>query len=255
PVLEADLIINLPKFKTHSLTRTTGAIKNMYGIIYGRTKTLLHTKFIELEKFNDMLLDIYTFKKPVLNIMDGILGMEGEGPGPSGNPRKIGLVIASTNGIAMDNVVGRIMGIKDGNSPLINAAEKRGLEGWNLNDTEILGEDLNDVIISDFRLPKNSNIDRITKNRFINTYIFPFIRNSLALSPYQNKKKCNFCKECIELCPEKAIAILNADKLKFDYKKCIRCYCCSEMCQQGAIDLRYSFIGNLIFERKKKNEK
>ena len=72
PFLEADLVINLPKFKTHSLTRITGAVKNMYGIIHGRTKTILHTKFMDIENFHDMLLDIYLFSKPWINIMDAI---------------------------------------------------------------------------------------------------------------------------------------------------------------------------------------
>ena len=248
PVLDADLIINLPKFKTHSLTMVTGAVKNMYGIIHGRTKTLLHTKFMEIEKFNDMLIDIYSYKRPAINVIDGIMGMEGEGPGSSGTPRKTGFVIAGTNGIAIDNIMGKIMGIKDGNLPLINCAEKRGIDGWNTADIEVLGENINNIIIHDFKLPKNTRIDRITKNRFINTYILPFVRNNIGLSPYQNKNKCNLCKQCIEACPELAITELN-NVLKFNYKKCIRCYCCSEMCPQGAIDLKYSFIGNLIFSK------
>ncbi|MCL5071825.1 MAG: DUF362 domain-containing protein [Actinobacteria bacterium] len=250
PVLEADLIINLPKFKTHSLTRMTGAVKNMYGIIHGKTKTLLHTKFMDIHKFNDMLLDIYLFKKPVLNIMDGILGMESEGPGTSGKARQIGLILAGTNGVALDNVVSIIMGFKEKQIPLISCARERNLPGFELKNIEILGEKIEEVIIKNFILPKNSNIVRITKNRFINTYIFPFIRNTLSLSPYQNKIKCDLCGTCRDICPETAI-IIEGKKLKLDYKKCVRCFCCSEMCPNAAMDLKYSFLGNLIFGRKK----
>lgn len=250
PVLEADLIINLPKFKTHSLTRFTGSVKNMYGIIHGRTKTLLHTKFMDIHKFNDMLLDIYLFKKPVLNIMDGILGMEGEGPGMSGKARETGLILASTNGIALDNVVSIIMGFKENQIPLISCARERNLPGFEFKNIEISGERIEEVIIKNFILPKHTNIDRITKNRFINTYIFPFIRNTLSLSPYQNKIKCDLCGTCRDICPENAI-IIESKKLKLDYKKCVRCYCCSEMCPNAAMDLEYSFLGNLIFGRKK----
>jgi len=251
PALEADLIINLPKFKTHSLTRMTGAVKNMYGIIHGRTKTLLHTKFMDIHKFNDMLLDVYLFKKPVINIMDGILGMEGEGPGTSGKARDIGLILASTNGIALDNVASIIMGFKEKQIPLMSCAMERNLPGFEFKDIEILGEKIEEVVISNFIMPKNSNIDRITKNRFINTYIFPFIRNTLSLSPYQNKIKCNLCGICSDICPEIAI-IIEGEKLKLDYKKCVRCYCCSEMCPNAAMNLEYSFLGNLIFGRKRK---
>ncbi len=251
PVIEADLIINLPKFKTHSLTGMTGAVKNMYGIIHGKSKTLLHTKFMDAHKFNDMLLDVYLFKKPVINIMDGILGMEGEGPGMSGKARETSLILASTNGIALDNVASIIMGFKEKQVPLMSCAMERNLPGFEFKDIEILGEKIEEVIISNFILPKNSNIDRITKNRFINTYIFPFIRNTLSPSPYQNKIKCNLCGICRDICPEIAIMIEDK-KLKLDYKKCIRCYCCSEMCPNGAMILKYSLIGNLIFGRKVK---
>ena len=251
PVLEADLIINLPKFKTHSLTGMTGAVKNMYGTIHGRTKTLLHTKFMDIQKFNDMLLDIYLFKKPAINIMDAILGMEGEGPGMSGKARETGLIIASINGIALDNVASIIMGFKEKQIPLISCAMERNLPGFEFKDIEILGEKIEEVVISNFIMPKISNIDRITKNRFVNTYIFPFIRNTLSLSPYQDKIKCNLCGICRDICPEIAI-IIEGEKLKLDYKKCVRCYCCSEMCPNAAMNLEYSFLGNLIFGRKEK---
>lgn len=251
PVLEADLIINLPKFKTHSLTRMTGAVKNMYGIIHGKAKTLLHTKFVDVYKFNDMLLDVYLFKTPAINIMDGILGMEGDGPGTSGKARETGLILASTNGIALDNVASIIMGFKEKEIPLISCAMDRNLPGFELKDIEILGEKIEEVTIKNFILPKNSGIDRITKSRFANTYILPFIRNTLSLSPYQNKVKCNLCGTCRNICPEHAIMIENK-KLKFDYKKCIRCYCCSEMCPNDAINLKHSFLGNLILGRKEK---
>ncbi|HEX7560886.1 MAG TPA: DUF362 domain-containing protein [Candidatus Humimicrobiaceae bacterium] len=249
PVLDADIIINMPKFKTHSLTRMSGAVKNMFGIIHGRTKTLLHAKFIDVEKFNEMLLDVYLSKPPTLNIMDVILGLEGEGPGASGSARKTGLVLAATDGIAMDNVAARHMGFEDKTLPLIKCAEARGLAGSDLGKIEISGGLLEEFIISGYKLPRNTPIDRISKNRFLNTYVFPFIRNTLSVSPYQNKVKCTNCNTCIKVCPEAAITTKDK-KLVFDYKKCIRCYCCSELCPDGAIDLKYSGLGNLIFKQK-----
>ena len=249
PATDADIIINLSKFKTHSLTRITGAIKNMFGIVHGRTKTLLHTKFIEIDKFSDMLLDVYLYKTPVLNIMDAVIGLEGEGPGASGKPRKIEMILASANGIAMDSLVSEMMGFKSSNIPLIRCASMRGLEGWDINKVEIIGAKIENLLIKDFKLPKNTPIDRITKSRFVKTYMLPFIRNNLYSSPYQNKEKCTLCEICIQVCPEEAINLRTKD-LIFDYKKCIRCYCCSEMCPYGAIDLKYSLLGNLIFSKK-----
>lgn len=249
PVLDADIIINIPKFKTHSLTRMTGAVKNMFGIIHGRTKTLLHAKFIDLEKFNEMLLDVYLSTPPTLNIMDGILGLEGEGPGASGSARKTCLVLAGTNGIAMDNVVAHLMGFEDKTLPLIKCAAVRELAGADLSKIEISGGSPEEFAIKGYKLPRATPVDRISKNRFLNTYVFPFIRNTLSVSPYQDMVKCTNCNTCIEVCPEKAITAKDK-RLVFDYKKCIRCYCCSELCPDGAIDLKYSGIGNLIFRQK-----
>ena len=248
PVMEADIIINLPKFKTHSLTRITGAVKNMYGIIHGRTKTVLHTKFMDLEKFNDMLIDVFLFKKPVLNIMDGITGIEGEGPGASGIVRKTGIIIISTDGIAMDHIVASIMGFDSDNIPLMRRASERGFISSDLDAIEIPGGKIKDFVIPGFKLPKNTPVDMISKNKFLKTYILPFIRNTLSSSPYQNMENCNMCELCIDICPEKAIA-RNDEKLVFDYKKCIRCYCCSEMCPYGGIDLKYTKIGNFILNK------
>ncbi|MBM3713600.1 MAG: DUF362 domain-containing protein [Actinobacteria bacterium] len=246
PAVDADVIINLPKFKTHSLTRITGAVKNMYGTVHGRTKTLLHTKFIEIDKFCDMLLDIYLYRPPELNIMDGIIGLEGEGPGASGKPRSIGMIFAGTNGIAVDCLISEIMGFKSEDVPIIKCAGSRGLEGSDIGKIEIIGAGIKDLLIKNFKLPKNTPVDRITKNRFVKAYMLPFIRNHLYASPYKNNEKCTLCEICVNTCPEKAVILKNQD-LIFDYKKCIRCYCCSEMCPCGAVDLKYSFLGNLIF--------
>jgi uncharacterized protein (DUF362 family)/Pyruvate/2-oxoacid:ferredoxin oxidoreductase delta subunit len=258
PILDADIIINLPKFKTHSLAQITGAVKNMYGILPGRNKTILHTKFLDIEKFCNMNLDIYMFAKPVLNIMDAITGLEGEGPGASGKKRDVGLVIASGSGVALDNLVSAIMGFKKNSVPVIQCASKRNIPGADIDNLEVFDgsgrvSDIEAYAISDFMKPGKSVVNIISGNRFVNSYFLPFARNSLSLSPFQDLDRCTMCGICIEVCPEQAISLSKKDKnrLEFDYKKCIRCYCCSEMCEYGAIKMKYSFIGNLIFGRKK----
>ena len=252
PVLDADIIINLPKFKTHSLTRMTGAVKNMFGILHGRTKTVLHTKFMDIEKFNDMLIDVYSYSRPVLNIMDGITGLEGEGPGASGRPRDLKVVLASDNGIAMDHIVSKMMGFDTAVVPLMKCAGNRSMAGTDFDEIKILGDYFiqpGDISIPGFMLPKNTAVDSISKNMFLKTYVFPFIRNTISPSPYQDILKCELCGICSDICPEKAI-IQEDKKLIFDYKKCIRCYCCSEMCPYAGISLKYSWLGDLIFNRK-----
>jgi uncharacterized protein (DUF362 family) len=93
-VKEADYVINVPKFKTHSLTTITGAIKNMFGIIPGGKKAKLHTFSRSIKGFAELLVDIYQIRIPDLNIMDAIIGMEGVGP-TNGETRVINKIISS----------------------------------------------------------------------------------------------------------------------------------------------------------------
>lgn len=245
PAVENDMIINLPKFKTHNLTTITGAVKNLYGTVHGRQKTLYHTKFLELAKFYQLLFDIITFLKPAVNIMDGIIGLEGEGPGTSGTPRKVGLVLASKDPVAMDILVSMIMGIDLEGFPLQKTAKSRGFHSAEIGKIDILGASIDELIIKDFKKPKTRNLDRITENRFFSTYFLPFMRNSLNPRPVPDPKKCNLCETCIKVCPEQCITLVNS-KIRVDYNNCIRCYCCSEMCPQGAMALKDSFMSRQL---------
>ena len=250
PIIEADAIINLPKFKTHNLTVITGAVKNMFGIIPGFTKVGYHLRFDDFKKFWSMLLDIISFVKPGLNIMDGVVGIEGEGPGRSGTPRNIGLIMASSDSISMDVIMSKIMNIDKRLIPLFEILEKERKESYGEDDIKILGEKLSDIIINDFKIPRSTGQKKLIKSNFINTYILPFVKSSLNPYPYVNSSKCNLCMTCREICPQNSISLSNG-KIKFDYKTCIRCFCCSEMCPEGAVDIKYSFIGDLIYRRLK----
>ena len=248
PVIEADVIINLPKFKTHNLTVISGAIKNMFGIVPGFTKVGYHLRFDDFEKFAGMLLDITTFIKPALNIMDGIWGVEGEGPGRRGTPRNVGLILAGSDSISMDIIMGRIMNIPEALNPFIEVLKKWNAESYTTGDIEVAGEKLSDTIIYDFKIPGSIGQKRLITNNFINTYIVPIVRNSLNPYLYVDYDKCNLCMTCQTICPQKSIMSVN-NKIKFNQRTCIRCFCCSEMCPEGAIGIKYPFLGNLIFNR------
>jgi ferredoxin len=248
PILDADIVINLPKFKTHNLTVITGAVKNMFGVVPGFLKLGYHTRFNKVEKFSDMLVDLAMLIKPEISIMDGILGIEGEGPGMSGSPRKVGLVLASESPVSLDVVMAQIMGIEEELCPTIVAARNRKIEGADSGDIKLLGEELDGVIISDFKLPKNVGRVELVKDGFVSNYILPFLRNSLNPYPAVNRDRCSLCKTCIKVCPENSIFI-KGDKIEFNYKKCIRCFCCSEMCPEGAIEIKYSLLGNFILNK------
>jgi uncharacterized protein (DUF362 family)/NAD-dependent dihydropyrimidine dehydrogenase PreA subunit len=257
PAYDADIIINVPKFKTHNLTIMTGAIKNMFGIIPGMAKPGYHTRFFDLDMFCNLLIDIIIAVKPTINIMDGILGMEGQGPGRGGNPRKTNMILASYDPFALDNIAANIMGLNEDNNPIMVQAKNRKIYGSNLNDIKIVGGDLRDFLILDFKLPlfnkKVENENKILK------FVKNFAKNSLNPYPYFNYEKCNYCKTCYEVCPQNAIILKNNDNdvkisknkkiLSFNYNKCIRCFCCAEACPEGAIESKYNFIGNLIVNK------
>ncbi len=225
-VKEADYVINVPKFKTHSLTTITGAIKNMFGIIPGGKKAKLHSFTRSIKEFAELLVDIYQIRVPDLNIMDAIIGMEGVGP-TNGKTRIINKIISSDNGISLDSVMAAMMGLRPDTIELLQVAKERNLGETDISNIIIDGEL---EVISGFKTPNNGFLQRIRKTAV------PHIFNFAAVKPIVNHKKCKMCKRCIEVCPVSAMNLTN----KFpeaDRKKCISCFCCDEHCPYGAITL------------------
>ena len=225
-----DYILNISKMKTHSLTNVTGAVKNIYGLVPGTTKALYHMKGNTEELFADILIDIYTHYRPKisLNIMDAVIGMEGEGPG-NGDPKNTGLIIASIDALALDVIQARIMGFRPEDMPCLKAAVKRGLIG--LKDVKVIGDFTNtNIPIIKYAPPgKKSLVNVLSMAK-------SFIFKSAPLIPDVDTKKCVKCGICAKLCPVKCITMKPYPK--FDRKICIKCYCCHEHCPQGAIYLK-----------------
>jgi len=151
PVTRADGVINICKMKTHMLMHMTGAVKNSFGIIPGISKIGFHAKLLNKGRFADMLLDLSLYVSPRLSVMDAVLAMEGDGPGASGTPRHVGLLLASGNPLAVDVVAGEIMGLPREHNPVLIAAEKRGLTPNDIKDINVIGEDLRALRIPDYK--------------------------------------------------------------------------------------------------------
>jgi uncharacterized protein (DUF362 family)/Pyruvate/2-oxoacid:ferredoxin oxidoreductase delta subunit len=230
---KADKIINLAKLKSHSLTTLTLAVKNMFGAVPGARKGQWHvrTHTAGKEYFAQMLLDLYYLVKPSLNIVDGIVAMEGQGPG-FGDPRPLGLIIAGADGVAVDRVIAEIVNIPAEQVPILMVALRDGYGVGELKEIAVLGERLEDVKVFDFKAPQFQ--DMMAK---IPRPIMHFLKAYLTTQPAIIKEKCIECEMCLRACPRQCITH-PAGAMKMNTDACIQCLCCMEICPQGAIELQ-----------------
>ena len=237
--IDVDGIINLPKLKTHGQMFLTLGVKNMFGCVVGARKPQWHMAAGDSEAFARMLIDTYLFLKPRLTIIDGIVGMEGNGPGSGGDPRKLGLIFASTDCIALDRVITEVLGAKAHDLLTTKVAEEDGLGETDIDNINILGERIEDVKVSHFKFPPVVSIE--FKLPFS---LHSYLRKPLTSRPYINKKECTLCNICVEICPPGIMT--KTDRININYDDCIRCYCCLEMCPEGAITIKNGWLKRLI---------
>lgn len=250
PILEADGVFNLCKMKTHVFMHMTGAVKNHFGIIPGLSKIGYHAKLHDKDRFADMLLDLALYVSPRLSIMDAVLAMEGDGPGVSGTPRHVGLLLASTNPIALDIVAGEIMGLAREQNPILRAAEKRGLP-CKIEDVEVIGEELSNIKINNYKFPGTIAEGvglSMGRSKGNNPLIGNIARALLTQYPVVDKDKCIGCCVCRDSCPQNAITMTSQGKKQavIDTKNCIRCFCCHELCPHKAVAIKKNPIAKLF---------
>lgn len=243
---EADVIIDFCKLKTHGMMQMSCAVKNMFGSIPGTMKPEYHYRFPNHKDFANMLIDIYEYFKPSIAIVDAIIGMEGNGP-TMGDARKIGAILASENAYALDYICAKLIGLDPIKVETINQSIERKL--FDKNNIEI-NDDINNYLISDF----NTNIGQNTITFFDNKkgplskLIAKGSNTIFANKPNPIKRKCVGCKKCEQICPVKAIEMVN-NKPKIDRNKCIKCYCCQEFCPFGAMVVKTSPVMKLLHKK------
>ena len=238
---EADLIVSLPKFKNHELVYFTGAIKNTLGLVPGFHKAKQHALHQERNKFGEFLVDLNEIVTPGYFLMDAITGMEGPGPG-RGIPVSIGLLIGSTNPLALDMTASRIAGY----DPLIVPTSRTALfrRNWLNSEDDIIydGPELSSILKEDFTRIPVSTFNNIAW-QFLMKRI-KFLRKS-ERRPVFIHERCTGCHKCIKICPVNAIEVRPAYKnhIILTDSKCIRCFCCSEVCTDDAIEVRRKLFG------------
>ncbi len=232
--LEADLLVSLPKLKTHKLLFFTGASKNLFGIVPGLAKSRYHLRFPERREFGAMITDLVLAAKPAFALMDAVTGMEGPGPG-NGTPRHLGWLLASRDCLALDWVAAGLIGYDPGDVPYLADARDRGL--LVPGDIEVGDLDPDRERVPDFdriRVPHDTDFFRARLPGFIHR----LARNLTVDRPAFSDRRCVACAGCVKICPARALSFREGKRAPVvDYAACIRCYCCHEICPADAIKL------------------
>lgn len=240
--VEADVLIDLPKLKTHGFQLFTGAVKNLFGCIPGLEKAQFHIKVPDRDDFGRMLVDLMLACKPKLAIMDAVVGMEGEGPA-GGEPITIGALIASADLVALDVVASSIAGFDPMAVYTNRAAADRGLGPRTAEEVEVAGVPWRNVAPASFKRPDPDAASRFPK------WLAPALRRAVVSRPCLARPgECTGCATCRTNCPVHAIEMRDR-RPHFDYDRCIRCYCCQELCPPQVIGLKRPWLVRAVVAR------
>lgn len=249
PILEADVVINLPKVKTHSFTYITCGVKNLFGVVPGLHKPAYHGRFQDPEEFALMLIDLCKLIRPCLTICDGIVGMEGDGPSWGSN-KLLGLIAASSDPFALDMVISYLIGFNPVEIPCLRLAMEEGICPENVHDIDLATNRRIEDLRVQFKPPGSFFIKGFSRRlkQIILLGILCYTCNRLlSLKPIINKRLCKGCGICAKACPKGAIK-LAGNKAWINKSKCIHCYCCHELCPHNSVSLSRPLF-NRIFHR------
>lgn len=247
-VTGADVVISLPKLKTHDLMRYTGAVKNLFGTIPGLIKPGYHVKLQTTDQFADMLLDLAGFVHPALTVMDAVVGMDGDGPS-AGRPFPIGALLAGADPTAVDVAAVALVGHDPLSIPTIVQAARRGWTSGRVADLDIAGDDpaltgrdlLAALQVSGFQIPRGGQGDILPR---LPRFLHRWAARQMVARPVVSER-CIGCGICIANCPAQTIARVD-DRARIDPAGCIYCYCCHELCPEQAIDLRHPVFSRIL---------
>jgi len=244
-----DLVVNVPKLKVHRVTRLSGAVKNLFGLVPGGTKQLYHDWLRQwpdyLDRFGTLLLDVYLAVRPGLNVLDGIVGLERDGPAASGDPSRARLMLVSQDALALDLALCRVIGEQPGAVSYLRDALRRELLGEaGVEAVRLVGHAPRvDFRLLEERPPANAVVQALTRRMFAH----------LMVEPRIERRRCQACGACVARCAVEALRLdagglsgRGRPQVKVDLKACIRCYGCPSACPSGALTLQGSRVHGLL---------
>jgi uncharacterized protein (DUF362 family)/Pyruvate/2-oxoacid:ferredoxin oxidoreductase delta subunit len=236
-VLDADLVVSLPKLKTHTYANIiTGAVKNMYGTIPSQVKADFHRLAPRPAEFYTVVRDLYGLVRPGLTIFDAVDAMAGDGPS-AGVRVSAGFIIASRDGVAADAVAAELVGVPARKVLTTRLCAEAGLGRGTLDEIEVVGESLAASVLADFKLPATA---------VVTPALYRIILSLTRSEPHISRPLCTRCQTCVNSCPVKAMSLVE-DRIVIDRSVCIRCFCCNEVCPEQAIHpKRRFFAGNWL---------
>lgn len=237
-VQEFEEIVNLPKLKTHTLMGLTAAIKNVYGLLPGIIKSKLHKKYPRPYNLAKIIVEIYKMYQPSVNILDGIITLEGQGPARGGTTKKRGIIFISNSALALDFALAKFIKIDPQKLPYLKIALQEKM--IDPSTIEIYPENWKDLVIEDFVFAGQTLLELIPKP------IAKILDSFLNYRPFIKGPICRSCQKCMQICPVSALEVKGNEKVVINYKKCIMCMCCQEICPYGAVQLQYSTLMKLL---------
>jgi uncharacterized protein (DUF362 family)/NAD-dependent dihydropyrimidine dehydrogenase PreA subunit len=226
----ADHLVSVSKFKTHMFMNITAAIKNMFGAVAGMNKFTYHSRFSRPEDFADMLVDVALVSSADFHVVDSVVGMDGDGPS-AGNPKPMGFIAAGTDPFTLDLQLMELIGTDPRVNKPLAAAIDRALCLSTTAGLKVLGDDPGALAVQGFQLPAKKDISMRVPG-----FLMDRFGAMVSLRPRPSPDRCTGCRKCADVCPAKAITMVNS-VAKVDTGKCIKCYCCHELCEYDAIDL------------------
>ena len=238
-IFDSDRVISIPKFKTHSITVLTAAVKNMFGSVVGLYKAECHSRAPKEEDFSGIIAKVYSIARPHLTVVDGIIAMEGDGPS-SGVIRRMNIVMAGEDAVAIDSCLAKIMGLVPLDILVTKEAYEAKLGEADLSKIEVLGDPLDAFVAKDFKLPQTTPLKYLPKP------VMDCVASLIRFKPYIDNKACARCNLCKLTCPVHCIEI-EKRYCSIDYKKCVRCLCCHEVCPYRAISIKRNILTRMVW--------